>query len=199
MIQLLKRILRGNWIEKVSVEELEREKMHIDNQITVITREVKKLEDEKKKLFREGLGKSDVEKLIIAEKIKDLDLEVKMKLREYNKLMKQRRALSNLIRLKKWEEKLREEGVWDKIKSLEPEKLIQALSSVEFEESSLERNVEKMNEILEVESRDLVLDEASREIIELWSKVEKAELTPEDVEEKLEVKLKSEDKETVGG
>ena len=195
MIQTLKRMFSRNWIEKVGVEELEREKMHIDNQIAVITREVRRLEDEKKKLFREGVGKSDIEKLIIAEKIKDLDSEVKMKLIEYSKLMKQRRALSNLIRLKKWEEKLKEEGVWDRIKSLEPEKLIQALSSVEFEESNLERNVEKMNEILELESREIAYDEASKEIIELWSKVERAELTPEDVEEKLSVKLKSEEKE----
>ena len=179
-----------NWIETVKIEELEKERMRIDNQIQVLSREIQRLERQKKELFRQGIGKSEVEKMLLAEKIKDLDSEIKMKIKEYNSLMKQRRALSNLIRLKKWEARLKEKGIWDKIKSVEPEKLISMLTNVEFQEETFEKNIDKINEILGAQYAEVEVDETTKEIMEMWEKVEKAELSPEAVEEKLEVKIK---------
>ena len=187
--------LRKSWIESVKVDELEKELMHVDNQIMLISKEIERLEKQKKELFRKGIGKSDIEKLLLAEKIKDLDAEIKMKLKEYNKLMKQRRALSNLIRLKKWESKLKEKGIWDKLKNMEPDKLMQMLTNVEFEEKMFEENIDKINQVLGAKFTQVEVDESTKEILQLWSKVEKAELTPEAVEEQLEVKLKAEEEE----
>ena len=183
------------WIETVKVEDLQRELLHIDNQIMLLSKEIERLEKQKKELFKKGIGKSDVEKLLIAEKIKDLDAEIKMKLKEYNRLMKQRRALSNLMRLKKWENKLKEKGIWEKIKSVEPEKLMQMLTNVEFEEQVFEQNLDKINQILGTEFTKVEVDESTKEILQLWEKVEKAELTPEAVEEQLAVKVKAEEEE----
>jgi len=189
---------RKPWIEKVKVEDLEKEKLKVDNHILLISKEIEKLEKEKKELFRQGIGKSDIEKLLLAEKIKELDAEVRMKIREYRRLMKQRRALSNLIRLKKWEKQLKEKGIWEKIKSIEPDKLMQMLTEVEFKEAQFEKNLDKINEILGAEYAKIEVDEATREIMQMWEKVEKAELSPEEVEEKLTVKVaeKEEEKET---
>ncbi len=189
---------RKPWIEKVKVENLEKEKLKVDNHILLISKEIEKLEKEKKELFRQGIGKSDIEKLLLAEKIKELDAEVRMKIREYRRLMKQRRALSNLIRLKKWEKQLKEKGIWEKIKSIEPDKLMQMLTEVEFKEAQFEKNLDKINEILGAEYAKIEVDEATREIMQMWEKVEKAELSPEEVEEKLTVKVaeKEEEKET---
>jgi len=190
---------RKPWIEKVKVEDLEKEKLKVDNHILLISKEIEKLEKEKKELFRQGIGKSDIEKLLLAEKIKELDAEVKMKIREYRRLMKQRRALSNLIRLKKWEKQLKEKGIWEKIKSIEPDKLMQMLTEVEFKEAQFEKNLDKINEILGAEYAKIEVDEATREIMQMWEKVEKAELSPEEVEEKLTVKVaekEEEEKET---
>ncbi len=128
---------------------------------------------------------------MLAEKIKDLDAEIKMKLREYNRLMKQRRALSNLIRLKKWEDKLKEKGVWEKLKSIEPDKLIQVLTNVEFEERLFEENIDRINQLLGEELARVEIDESTKEILRLWEKVEKAELTPEAVEEQLRVRVRA--------
>ncbi|MCD6301642.1 MAG: hypothetical protein J7L82_06190 [Staphylothermus sp.] len=178
-----------DWIEKVKVEELEKERLRIDNQIQLLSREIQKLEKQKKELFRQGIGKSEVEKMLLAEKIKDLDAEIKMKIKEYNTLMKQRRALSNLIRLKKWEGRLKEKGIWEKIKSIEPERLIKMLTEVEFQEEVFEKNIDKINEILGAQYAQVEMDETTREIMEMWEKVEKAELSPEAIEEKLEVKI----------
>ena len=186
---------RKDWIDKVKVEELERELVRLDNQIRLLIKEIQRLEKKKKELFQEGIGKSDVEKLLLAEKIKDVDTEVKMKLREYNKLMKQRRALSNLIRLKKWEARLKEKGIWEKIKSVEPDKLMEALSKVQFEDQAFEQNIDKINEILGAEAAAVEVDEGTKEILELWEKVEKAELTPETVEEELSVKIEATEEE----
>ena len=178
-----------DWLETVRVEELEKEKLKIDNQIQLLSREIQRLEKQKKELFRQGIGKSEVEKMLLAEKIKDLDAEIKMKLREYSTLMKQRRALSNLVRLKKWEERLKERGIWEKIKSIEPENLIRMLSSVEFQEEMFEKNIDKINEILGAQYARIEMDETTREIMELWERVERAELSPEVAEEKLEVRM----------
>ncbi len=178
-----------DWLETVTPEELEKERLRVDNQIQLLTREIQRLEKVKKDLFKQGVGKSEVEKMLIAEKIKDVDAEVKMKLKEYNTLMKQRRALSNLIRLKKWEARLKEEGVWERIKSVAPERLIKALTEVEFSEDAFEKNVDKINEILGTQFTAVEMDESTKEIMKLWEKVEKAELSPEAVEEKLAVKV----------
>ena len=186
---------KKTWIETVKVEDLQRELLHIDNQIMLLSKEIEKLEKQKKELFKKGVGKSDVEKLLLAEKIKDLDAEIRMKLKEYNRLMKQRRALSNLMRLKKWENKLKEKGIWEKIKSIEPEKLMQMLTNVEFEEQVFEQNIDKINQILGTEFAKVEVDESTKEILQLWEKVEKAELTPEAVEEQLTVKVKAEEEE----
>ncbi len=194
----IKKALGGKekpWIETITVEELERELMQLDNQIMMLSREIEKLEKQKKDLFQKGVGKSDVEKILLAEKIKDIDMEVKMKLREYNRMMKQRRALSNLIRLKKWEARLKEKGIWEKIKSLDTDKLMKMLSDVEFVDKSFEDNVDKINEILGKELETMEIDTGTKEILELWEKVEKAEMTPESVEEKLSVKIEEKEKE----
>lgn len=181
---------RKDWLETVKPEELEKERLRIDNQIQLLSREIQRLEKAKKDLFKQGIGKSEVEKLLLAEKIKDIDAEVKMKLKEYNSLMKQRRALSNLIRLKKWENRLKERGIWERIKSVEPERLIKALTEVEFREDMFEKNVDKINEILGAQFARVEIDEATKEIMQMWEKVEKAELSPEAVEEELTVKLR---------
>ena len=181
---------RKDWLETVKPEELEKERLRIDNQIQLLSREIQRLEKAKKDLFKQGIGKSEVEKLLLAEKIKDIDAEVKMKLKEYNSLMKQRRALSNLIRLKKWENRLKERGIWERIKSVEPERLIKALTEVEFQEDMFEKNVDKINEILGAQFARVEIDEATKEIMQMWEKVEKAELSPEAVEEELTVKLR---------
>lgn len=186
---------RKDWLETVKPEELEKERLRIDNQIQLLSREIQRLEKAKKDLFKQGIGKSEVEKLLLAEKIKDIDAEVKMKLKEYNSLMKQRRALSNLIRLKKWEARLKEKGIWERIKSVEPEKLIKALTEVEFQEDMFEKNVDKINEILGAQFARVEIDEATKEIMQMWEKVEKAELSPEAVEEELTVKLREKEEE----
>ncbi len=194
----IKKALGGKekpWIETITVEELERELMQLDNQIMMLSKEIERIEKQKKELFQKGVGKSDVEKIPLAEKIKDLDMEVKMKLKEYNRMMKQRRALSNLIRLKKWEARLKEKGIWEKIKSLDTDKLMKMLSNVEFVDKSFEDNVDKINEILGKELETMEIDTGTKEILELWEKVEKAEMTPETVEEKLSVKIEEKEKE----
>lgn len=112
MVRIPNPFRRKPWIETVSKEELQRELVRVESHMQVLSREIQRLEEEKKKLFREGIGKSTIEKMLLAEKIRDLDAEVKVKLREYNRLLKHRRALANLIRLKEWEGRLKERGVW---------------------------------------------------------------------------------------
>ncbi|MEB3845052.1 MAG: hypothetical protein LRS48_05155 [Desulfurococcales archaeon] len=186
----IRRRLGGkSWLETVRPEELEKELLRVDNQIEALGREIQRLEAKKKELFQEGIGKSNIEKMLLAEKIKDLDAEVKMKLKEYNRLMKQRRALSNLLRLKKWEDRLKEKGVWEKIKSIDPEKLMAILSEAQWEDRSFEENLDRINIMLTREFGSVEVDESTREILELWEKVENSELEPEKVEEKLSVRI----------
>jgi len=189
---------RRSWIESVSREDLEREMLVVENRAQLVAREIQRLEEEKKRLFRQGIGKSTVEKMLLAEKIKDIDMEVKVKMREYSRLMRQRRALSNLARLKEWESRLRERGIWEKIARTEPERLIQLLSQLEFDESQLDRNIEKINEVLGKTMEPLEVDSSTREIMRLWEKVEKGEFEAEEVERQLESKRLAEEEEKSG-
>ena len=187
MVSLFKR----PWIETVKLKDLEKERLKIDNEIQVISKEIERLEAEKKGLFKQGIGKSDIEKILLAEKIRDIDDDIKMRLRDYQRLIKQRRAISNLIRLKKWEARLKEKGVWDKIREMSQQELISRLSEVEITEKHFEENIDKINEVFA--TRAVVkLDSETQEILRLWEKVERAELSAEDVEEKLAVKLEAE-------
>jgi len=188
--------LRGrDWLETVEREELEKERLKVENQILLLSREIEKLEKEKKELFKQGIGKSEIEKMLIAEKIKDKDSDIRARIKDYNRLMKQRRVLSNLIRLKEWEQKLKEKGIWDKIKNIDPNILIEWLSKVTFEEESFEKNLDKINEILEERYAHVEIDETTKDIMELWEKVEKAELSPEIAEKRLTTKVVEKEKE----
>ena len=189
---------RRPWIESVSKEELQRELIRIESHMQVLMKEIQRLEEEKRRLFRQGIGKSTIEKMLLAEKIRDLDMEVKVKLRENNRLMKQRRALSNLIRLKEWEGRLKERGVWERIASTEPDRLIEMLSKVKFEEAQLDKNIDKINEILGETLEPVEVESETKEILELWDKVEAGELEPDDVEKRLEARMKVEEEEERG-
>jgi len=188
--EFLRRLIKSkDWIEKMNVEDLEMERLRIDNQVNLLSKEIERLEKEKKELFRQGVGKSEMEKMLLAEKIKDLDSEIKMRIRDYNRLMKQRRVLSNLIMIKKHEQRLKEKGIWDKIKSLDQDKLLQILSQIQFKEEMFDRKLDEIIESLERPYVQIKIDESTKEIMELWQKVEKAELSPEVAEEKLAVKI----------
>ena len=66
------------------------------------------------------------------------------------------------------------------------------LTNIEFEEKMFEENIDKINQILGAEFAKVEIDESTKEILQLWEKVEKAELTPEAVEEQLAVKVRAE-------
>lgn len=78
-----------------------------------------------------------------------------------------------------------------KLASTEPDRLIEMLSRVKFEEAQLDKNIEKINEILGETQEVVEVTGETREILKLWEKVEQGEIAPEEVEEKLESKVEA--------
>jgi len=162
-----------DWIEKTSLEELEKEKIRVETRAGMVAREIERLEAEKRRLFEYGKGKPESEKLMLAEKIKDLETEIAAKQEEYQRLLRQRQALSNLARLKKWEDKLKKKGIWEKIKKTDPEKLIDVLADIKFEEARFDEAIDAINAALGPKAGGFAADSRTREILKKWEDEEK--------------------------
>ncbi|MCE4624386.1 MAG: hypothetical protein F7C35_00790 [Desulfurococcales archaeon] len=161
--------LRGrgaDWIDKVSIEELEKERIRVETRANMVLRQIQRLEAEKERLYEYGKNVPEGEKVMIAEKIKNIEDEIASKQREYGDLLRQRQALINLIRLKRWEAQLKKKGIWEKIKKVDPEKLIDKLADIKFEKESFDQNVEAIVAAIGPEIGGYPVDARTKKIME---------------------------------
>ncbi|MEG3057269.1 MAG: hypothetical protein RQM90_15185 [Methanoculleus sp.] len=71
-------VFRKNPVDKIKVRELQGEEIRLKNQIERARKEINKLEKEKKVRFQEGVGADLLKKKMLAQEIKQLDMEVKL-------------------------------------------------------------------------------------------------------------------------
>ncbi len=159
--------LRGkDWIDKVKVEELEKERIRVETRANMVMRQIQRLEAEKERLYEYGKKLSEPEQVMVAEKIKNLEDEIAVKQQEYSDLLRQRQALINLIKLKTWEAQLKKKGIWDKIKNVDPEKLIDKLADMKFEKESFDKNIETIVAAIGPEAGGYAVDTRTKRIME---------------------------------
>ena len=157
-----------DWIEKTSIEELQKERIRVETRANKILREIEMLEADKERLYDYGKGKTEAEQLMLAEKIKDIEAEIAAKQEEFQRLLRQRQALANLIRLKKWEAQLKKKGVWDKLKKLDPEKLIDMLADMKLEVENFDEAIRTINAAIGSPIGGYAADSKTKEIMEKW-------------------------------
>jgi len=185
--------IRKNPIEKMSINEIMGEEIRLKNQIERIRRDINGIEKEKKKKFQEGVGADLIKKKMLAQEIKQLDMEEKLKMRNFTTLHKQYTFITNLLTIKKYEKQLRNTPVWEKLTKVKPEQLENVLIKLNLEGKTFEEMVDGLNRVFEMEvaEYEMMEDEDEKKLMELWNQVESGEKNIDEVEKE----LKSEEKE----
>jgi hypothetical protein len=189
---------RKNTLEKLSLRELQAEQIRLKNRLDRLKKELNQIEKKKKQLFQEGIGADKLKKKMLAQEIKSLDLEQKLKLKDFTMAQKQYTLVTNMIIIKKYEKELRKTGLWEKLSSVEPEQLEQALIKINLDGKEFDEMVEGLNKVFEMEVAEFeeTEDETEKELMQAWSQVEAGEADVEEVADKvvsLDKKLEDEE------
>ncbi|GAB6135209.1 chromosome assembly protein [Thermococcus henrietii] len=178
---------KKNTIEKLSLRELQGEEIRLRNRLERLKKDLNQIEKKKKQLFQEGIGADKLKKKMLAQEIKSLDMEQKLKLKDFTMAQKQYTLIKNMIIVKKYEKELRKVGIWEKLSSVEPEQLEQALIKINLDGKEFDEMVSSLNRVFEMEVAEFEEseDETERELLKAWSQVETGEADVEEVAEKV--------------
>ncbi|MBO8183454.1 MAG: chromosome assembly protein [Archaeoglobus sp.] len=181
---------RKNPIEKLSLRELQEEEIRLRNRLERTKKEINNIERKKKQLFQEGVGADVLKKKMLAQEIKSLDLEEKLKLKDFTTAQRQYTLVKNLIIVKRYEKELRKVGIWEKLTKVEPEQLESVLVKVNLDGKEFDEMVNNLNRVFEMEIAEFEAteDQTERELMEAWAKVEAGEADAEEVLEKVKEK-----------
>ena len=181
---------RKNPIEKLSIRELQEEEIRLRNRLERGKKEINNIEKKKKQLFQEGVGADILKKKMLAQEIKSLDLEQKLKLKDFTTAQRQYTFVKNLIIVKKYEKELRKVGIWNKLTKVEPEQLENVLVKVTLDGKEFDEMVNNLNRVFEMEIAEFETaeDQTERELMEAWAKVEAGEADSEEALTKIKEK-----------
>ena len=181
---------RKNPIEKLSLRELQEEEIRLRNRLERAKKEINNIERKKKQLFQEGVGADVLKKKMLAQEIKSLDLEEKLKLKDFTTAQRQYTLVKNLVIVKRYEKELRKVGIWEKLTKVEPEQLESVLVKVNLDGKEFDEMVNNLNRVFEMEIAEFEAteDQAEKELMEAWAKVEAGEADTEEVLEKVKEK-----------
>ncbi len=178
---------RRNTIERLSLRELQAEEIRLKNRLERLKKDINQIEKKKKQLFQEGIGADKLKKKMLAQEIKSLDMEEKLKLKDFTMAQKQYTLVKNLIIVKKYEKELRKVGIWSKLANVEPEQLEAALIKVNLDGKEFDEMVSSLNKVFEMEIAEFeeMEDETEKELMKAWAQVEAGEANVEEVTEKI--------------
>ncbi|WP_456395172.1 chromosome assembly protein [Thermococcus sp.] len=178
---------RKNTIDRLSLRELQAEEIRLKNRLERLKKDINTIEKKKKQLFQEGIGADKLKKRMLAQEIKGLDMEQKLKLKDFTTAQRQYTLVKNLIIVKKYEKELRKVGLWEKLSSVEPEQLEAALIRVNLDGREFDDMVSSLNRVFEMEIAEFEEseDETERELMRAWSQVEAGEADVEEAAERV--------------
>jgi hypothetical protein len=181
---------RKNPVEKLSLRELQEEEIRLRNRLERMKKEINNIERKKKQLFQEGVGADVLKKKMLAQEIKSLDLEEKLKLRDFTTAQRQYTLVKNLIIVKKYEKELRKIGIWDKLAKIAPEQLETALVKINLDGKEFDEMVNSLNRVFEMEVAEFEAteDQTEKELLQAWAMVEAGEAGIEEAFEKVKEK-----------
>jgi len=180
----LPNFLKRNPIDRMSMREIREEGMRLRNQLERTKKNIDRLEKEKKKKILEGVGADALRKKMLAQEIRQIDMEGKMELKSFLIAQKQYMLVKNLEMIKKYEQKLKEVGMWKKLTSISPEELEKKLIQVNLDGKEFEEMLNDLNRVFEMEVAEIEAaeDEFEKEMMETWAKLESGEMDVESVE-----------------
>lgn len=180
---------KSNTIDKLKITELQEEELRLKSRINRLRKEIDVIEKDKKCLFNEGIGADLIKKKMIAQELKQLDMSGKLKIKNFLTLHKQYMFVSNLIIIKKYQRDLETTQVWNKIQSLSPENFESSLIKVNLSGKGFENVLDDLNRIfaLDITDSDSDVDEAEKQMFDIWSSVEAGSLNVSEAESMLSI------------
>ena len=180
---------KSNAIDKLRITELQEEELRLKSRINRLRKEIDAIEKDKKCLFNEGIGADLIKKKMIAQELKQLDMSGKLKIKNFLTLHKQYMFVSNLIIIKKYQRDLETTQVWNKIQSLSPENFESALIKVNLSGKGFENVLDDLNRIfaLDITDSDSDVDEAEKQMFDIWNSVEAGSLNVSEAESMLSI------------
>ena len=175
---------KSNSIDKLQVAELQEEELRLKSRINRLRKEIDGIEKEKKKIFNDGVGADMIKKKMLAQELKQLDMNGKLKIKNFLMLHKQYMFVSNLVIVKKYQRDLQTTPIWNKIQSISPEAFESALIRVNLSGKGVDNVVEDLNRIIamDIGDSDIDSDEAEKQMFDIWSNVENGSLDVADAE-----------------
>ncbi len=173
---------RRNQIEKLKISELQEEEFKLKSRINRLRKEIDRIERNKKQKFAEGVGADLIKKKMLAQEIKQMDMGAKLKVRNFMALHKQYMFISNLVVIKKYQRDLQKTQIWEKIQRISPDAFESSLIQVNLAGKGYENVVDDLNQIfsLDIADSDNDIDEAEKQMFEIWNSVETGTLGLED-------------------
>ena len=178
---------KHNSIDNLKLPELQEEELRLKSRINRIRKEVDAIEKEKMQLFNEGVGADLIKKKMIAQELKQLDMNGKLKIKNFLTLHKQFMFVSNLVIIKKYQKDLQMTPIWNKIQSVAPEAFESALIKVNLSGKGFENVLDDLNRVfsLDVSDSDMDMDEAEKQMFDIWNSVESGSLDAAEAENML--------------
>ncbi len=171
-------LFHRNRLEMLTITELQEEEIKLKSRINRLRKEIDRIEREKKLKFSEGVGGDLIKKKMLAQELKQLDMTAKLKVRNFLALHKQYMFISNLVIIKKYQRDLQKTHIWEKIQAISPEAVESALIRVNLSGKGFESVVDDLNQVfaLDLSDSDQDLDEAEKQMFEVWTSVETGSL-----------------------
>jgi len=182
----------GNPIDKMKSADLIHEQMRLNNQIEKIKKEIKRIEEKKKVLFKEGVGADYITKKMAARRIKQLEKDKELKMKGFENYHNQYTLISNLLTIKKYKSQIKKSQVWSKFSKMNPDKLEDALYTINIEGKNADEVINNLNGIFEIDLAEssYTKDEEVEDIINAMDAVDAGELDINEAEEKILKKKK---------
>ncbi len=176
-----------NPIEKLTIRDLEGENIKLKSRLDRVKKEIKSLDRKKKQLFKEGVGADNLTKKMLAQDIKSVEMEMKLKYKTFQTYQKQFNFVNNLLIVKKYEKELRNMGMWNKIVSIEPESLEKKLGDIILDGKEFDNTLEGLNKIFEMRADEVgeEVDSTEQKLFEAWNNVEEGSMEADEVVDNL--------------
>lgn len=176
---------KKNPVDKLNTRDLQEEEIRLKNRMERIRKDINKIEKDKKQKFQEGVGADLMKKKMLAQEIKQLDTEARLKLKNFTTINKQYMFVSNLIVVKKYEQDLKKNKIWDKIGEIGPENFESALIKTSLVGKDFDEVLNDLNRVFEMDITDFEAgeDEAEAQLLDAWSSVETGAMDVDEVEQ----------------
>ena len=192
--------ITGNSIDSVNLRELQEEQMRLKNQLSILNKEMTKFEKQKKDLFKQGVGADLFQKKMKIMEIKQLEMQVKLKFKNFNVMSKQFMFISNFVVLKQFEKQLKASPIWAKLKNIEPALFERMLINTDLNGKSFEGVLDNLNGVFELSTSDAALDqsvdESEKQMLDAWSAVETGSINVDDASKIVSTESLMESKDT---